>query len=211
MLLTLTPLQVTSAAGVIVHFSHEEFPTCRVMDKHLRILAARCPGAKFLSINAAKAPFFTNKLRVKVLPTIVFFIDGIAVGRQTGFEGLVGPADDSGVSASFGSHRVGLSAELVADDFPTARLMRVLRISGVLGPAARAAAIEEGDDGCGDDDDEEGGGGAFGGMIMMGGGGGSKDGAGWALKGGVGGGAASTAALHAARAARDAKYYDIGE
>ena len=191
------PPQVTSSTGVVVHFSHEEFTTCRVMEKHLRVLASRCPTVKFLSINAAKAPFFTAKLRVKVLPTLVFFIDGIAVGRQTGFEGLTGGGDAPSVVSTFGSHRAGAPAA-AEDDFPTHRLLRVLRISGVMGPAARAEALEAGDE---DDDDDE-----------WGGGGG--DGAGWALRGapaGSGGKALATSSLHAARAARDASYYDIGE
>jgi hypothetical protein len=43
--------EVTSTPYVIVHFYHEEFMTCKVMDKHLRILAPRILTAKFLRIN----------------------------------------------------------------------------------------------------------------------------------------------------------------
>ena len=112
--------------------------TCKVMDKHLRLIAPRAVGARFLRINAAKAPFFVPKLKVKVLPTLVFFRDGVATGRQTGFEGLVRAATD--------------------EDFPTARLLKHLAIAGVLGDAAAARAAERGDDGdddaAGDDDDD---------------------------------------------------------
>ena len=156
--------------------------TCRVMDKHLRILAALTPHAKFLRINAIKAPFFTAKLRVKVLPTLVFFVDGIAIGRQTGFEGLVNSAAE--------------------DDFPTPRLLRRLRASGVLGAAERAAALEAADGE--DEDDDDGADEDFN----------SETAAGWAFSNSKAAGAAgaagpSMAAMHAARAARDASYYDI--
>ncbi len=122
---------MTAHTSVVVHFYHDEFVSCKVMDKHLRGIAPRAIGARFLRLNAKKAPFFTAKLKVKVLPTLVFFKDGVATGRQTGFEGLVSSATD--------------------EDFPTARLMRHLAIAGVLGDAAAIRAAE----GDGDDDEEE--------------------------------------------------------
>jgi thioredoxin-like negative regulator of GroEL len=42
---------VTSTKHVVVHFFHEEFQSCKVMDKHLRKLAARALQTKFLRIN----------------------------------------------------------------------------------------------------------------------------------------------------------------
>ena len=114
------------------------------MDKHLRIIAPRAVGARFLRINASKAPFFTAKLKVKVLPTLVFFRDGIATGRQTGFEGLVSSATD--------------------EDFPTAKLMRHLGIAGVLGDKAAAALMERGGEADSDEEGEEGDYGGVGGM-----------------------------------------------
>ena len=126
---------------MVVHFYHEEFITCKVMDKHLRALAPRALGARFLKLEAKKANFFTAKLKVKVLPTLVYFRDGVATGRQTGFEGLVRAATDQ--------------------DFPTLRLLRARQLGGVLGDAARREAAEGGEE----DEEEEGGvgGGAAGG------------------------------------------------
>ena len=117
---------------MVVHFYHEEFITCKVMDKHIRSIAPRALGARFLKLEAKKAPFFVAKLKVQVLPTLVFFKDGVATGRQTGFEGLLSESKDQ--------------------DFPTARLMRILMLGGVLGEAARKSALEGG----GDEDDEDG-------------------------------------------------------
>jgi hypothetical protein len=68
-----------------------------------------------------------GKLKVRVLPSLIFFKDGVAIGRQTGFEGLVRTMED--------------------EDFPTARLLRAMRATGVLG----AQPKDEG----GDTDDED--------------------------------------------------------
>ena len=65
--------------------------------------------ARIMSINAEKCPFFVAKLQVQVLPTIVCFMDGIAIDRIVGFEELGGK-----------------------DDFPTILLSRRLVNAGVL-------------------------------------------------------------------------------
>jgi hypothetical protein len=41
-------------------------------------------------INADKAPFFVQKLNIKTLPTVVLFVDGIAVRHIVGFADLGG-------------------------------------------------------------------------------------------------------------------------
>ncbi len=50
-------------------------------------------ATKFVKLNAEKAPFFVEKLAVKVLPTIVLFKDGIALDRIVGFEEFGGSDD----------------------------------------------------------------------------------------------------------------------
>ena len=40
------------------------------------------------------APFFTEKLKVRVLPCVIAFKSGIAVDRITGFEGIPGAGND---------------------------------------------------------------------------------------------------------------------
>lgn len=44
-------------------------------------------------MNAEHAPFFITKLAVRVLPTVIFFVDGVAKDRITGFDTL-GEKDD---------------------------------------------------------------------------------------------------------------------
>ena len=74
----------------LVHFSHPEFDRCRVMDEHLRKLAARHCGeeVRFGSVDVRSAPFVVEKLGIRMLPCVVGFRDGVGVGRIVGFEGL---------------------------------------------------------------------------------------------------------------------------
>ena len=72
----------------LVHFYHKDFPRCKVMEHHFSILAPQHIEAKFVRIDAEKAPFFVEKLRIRTLPCVIYFMGGLAVDRITGFEGL---------------------------------------------------------------------------------------------------------------------------
>jgi len=80
--------EVTKTEKCLLHFYHRDFEKCKIIDHHLKILAPQYMECKFLTINAEKAPFFVEKLGVRVLPTIVCFINGIVVDKVIGFEGL---------------------------------------------------------------------------------------------------------------------------
>lgn len=84
---------VTSSKYVVCHFYHQDFERCKIVDMHLREIAKHHNEAKFIYLNAEKAPFFIQKLAIQVLPTIVCFIDGVATDRVVGFEEL-GSRDD---------------------------------------------------------------------------------------------------------------------
>lgn len=62
---------------VVVHFYHKDFSRCRIVDKHLKIIAFQHPECKFLYLDVEKAPFLINKLQVRTLPTIGIFLNGI--------------------------------------------------------------------------------------------------------------------------------------
>ncbi len=66
-------------------------------------------------MNVEKAPFFIKKLQIQVIPTMICFIEGIAVDRVVGFEELGNK-----------------------DDFPTLALTRRLIKSGVIMPLNKA-------------------------------------------------------------------------
>ena len=90
---------------VVCHFYHKDFERCKIIDKHLQIISQEHRETLFVKINAEKTPFFTEKLNVRVLPTIILFVKGKAIHRFIGFQ-------------DFGMN----------DDFPTINLSRQLVI-----------------------------------------------------------------------------------
>lgn len=78
--------EVTGTDLVVCHFYHTEFERCRIVDKHLKILAPKYFETKFVKISAPDAPFFVAKLQVQVLPCLVLFKNGVAFDRIVGFE-----------------------------------------------------------------------------------------------------------------------------
>ncbi|KAL3779744.1 hypothetical protein ACHAW5_003139 [Stephanodiscus triporus] len=77
-----------SSRYVVVHYYHDDFERCKIMDFHLNIVAREHTEAKFLRIDASRSPFFVNKLRIRTLPSLLVFDMGREIGRLTGFEGL---------------------------------------------------------------------------------------------------------------------------
>ena len=90
---------------VVCHFYHKDFERCKIIDNHLNIIAKNHRETLFVKINAEKTPFFTEKLNIRVLPTIILFVKGKAIHRFIGFQ-------------DFGMN----------DDFPTINLTRQLVI-----------------------------------------------------------------------------------
>eukprot|EP00467_Chlorarachnion_reptans_P003360 CAMPEP_0114513148 /NCGR_PEP_ID=MMETSP0109-20121206/15395_1 /TAXON_ID=29199 /ORGANISM="Chlorarachnion reptans, Strain CCCM449" /LENGTH=302 /DNA_ID=CAMNT_0001692961 /DNA_START=249 /DNA_END=1157 /DNA_ORIENTATION=+ len=84
---------VTKSKHVLCHFYHKDFERCKIMDKHLHVLARKHLCAHFLYINAEKCPFFVKKLQIRMLPTVICFVDGVAKDRVVGFSDL-GNKDD---------------------------------------------------------------------------------------------------------------------
>lgn len=84
---------VTESFTVVVHFSHDEFERCKILDKHLTHLAQKYFKTRFVKANAPDCPFFTEKLSVKVLPCLILFKNGVAFDRIVGFEELGGQDD----------------------------------------------------------------------------------------------------------------------
>jgi thiol-disulfide isomerase/thioredoxin len=144
--------ECTSSDYVCVHFFHDEFERCKVMDFHLQQIAVRHSECKFVRIHATKAPFFVEKLNIKTLPTLLIFKDGKTVERLIGFDGVSIPGAKN------------------PDEWPTGRLQDWLSRTGAiqytkpteevveemkrLGLAPRGAIWRGGVDEYDDDDDE---------------------------------------------------------
>lgn len=73
---------------VLAHFFHPDFEKCQLLSRGLMQIAHEHPETLFIRIKAETAPFLAQKLRVKVLPLLVFFQNGVAVSRIEGFEGF---------------------------------------------------------------------------------------------------------------------------
>ena len=84
---------ITKAELAVCHFYHSDFERCKIVDKHLKIIAEENPSTSVVKINSEKAPFFVTKLAIKVLPTICLFKQGILLEKIVGF-GEFGGIDD---------------------------------------------------------------------------------------------------------------------
>ncbi|KAJ5765590.1 hypothetical protein N7520_005149 [Penicillium odoratum] len=90
----------TSTTRCIVHFAHDEFTRCAIMDARLEELAGRHYEVKFARVDVRNTPFLAEKLNIRVLPCVIGFKDGVGVERVVGFEGL-GPRGTDGTEAGF--------------------------------------------------------------------------------------------------------------
>ncbi|RKO97789.1 hypothetical protein CXG81DRAFT_10915 [Caulochytrium protostelioides] len=80
----------TSDEQVVVHFYHKEFRRCKIMDKHLSLLAPVHIEARFVKIDVDRCPFIVERLKIQVLPCVIMFVKSIAVDRIIGFEDIPG-------------------------------------------------------------------------------------------------------------------------
>ncbi|KAK6040259.1 hypothetical protein COOONC_22235 [Cooperia oncophora] len=53
--------------------------TCKVVDKHMKILAAKHMGTRFIHVNAEKVPFLVKRLNIRVIPTAAIVKDQQAI------------------------------------------------------------------------------------------------------------------------------------
>ncbi|PGH05955.1 hypothetical protein AJ79_06644 [Helicocarpus griseus UAMH5409] len=78
----------TRHSRCVIHFSHPDFARCAVMDKHIHALAHLHHEVRFATVDVRTVPFVVEKLKVKVLPCVIGFVEGQGVERIVGFEGL---------------------------------------------------------------------------------------------------------------------------
>ncbi|PQP91743.1 thioredoxin domain-containing protein 9 homolog [Prunus yedoensis var. nudiflora] len=85
---------VKASDRVVCHFYRENWP-CKVVDKHLSILAKQHMETRFVKINAEKSPFLAEKLKIVVLPTIALIKNAKVDDYVVGFDELGGKDDYS--------------------------------------------------------------------------------------------------------------------
>ncbi|KAI5621296.1 thioredoxin domain-containing protein 9 [Silurus asotus] len=85
--------EVKDVKNVVCHFYRDTTLRCKILDKHLSILAKKHLETKFIKLNAEMAPFLTERLKIKVLPTLALVKDGKTKDYVVGFTDL-GNTDD---------------------------------------------------------------------------------------------------------------------
>merc|ERR1711916_386605 len=78
---------------IILHFYRQTTWRCGIVDKHLSALAKLHLEARFVKINAEKAPFLVERLKIWMLPAMVLIVKGKAVHTIYGFDELGGNDD----------------------------------------------------------------------------------------------------------------------
>lgn len=80
---------VKASDRVVCHFYRDNWP-CKVMDKHLSILAKQHIETRFVKIHAEKSPFLAEKLKIVVLPTLALIKNAKVDDYVVGFDQLGG-------------------------------------------------------------------------------------------------------------------------
>jgi len=76
--------------NVVCHFYRDATFRCKIIDKHLALLAPKHIETKFCKIDAERCKFLVERLRIVVLPTICLAREGKTVDYVVGFDDLGG-------------------------------------------------------------------------------------------------------------------------
>ncbi|KAF7215555.1 thioredoxin domain-containing protein 9 [Nothobranchius furzeri] len=80
--------EVKESKKVVCHFYRNSTFRCKILDKHLAILAKKHVETKFIKLDVEKAPFLTERLRIKVIPTLALLLNGKTKDYVVGFSDL---------------------------------------------------------------------------------------------------------------------------
>ena len=100
------------------HFYRESTWRCKVVDKHLEILAKKHLPTRFVKIDITKNPYLAEKLNIIMLPTVSFIKDGKVLYSMIGFDD-VGEKTEEGNLSGY-------------DEFETEKIERLMNDWGVI-------------------------------------------------------------------------------
>ena len=72
----------------VIHFYRDETFRCKIFDKHFSMLAKKHLETRFCKINAEKCPFLCDRLKIKVIPTVLCIKNQQTTGQIVGFADL---------------------------------------------------------------------------------------------------------------------------
>lgn len=78
------------SSKVVCHFCRDSTWRCKIVDKHLHLLAPRHLETRFVKLSVERAPFLCERLKINVLPTIGLVVDGKTKEFIKGFDELGG-------------------------------------------------------------------------------------------------------------------------
>merc|ERR1712179_44908 len=82
--------EVKNSKRAVIHFYRPTTERCTIFDKHLTEIAPKYLEARFVKLNAEKAPFLCERLNIKVIPTLLLIVDGKTQEKVVGFDQLGG-------------------------------------------------------------------------------------------------------------------------
>ncbi|KAJ2747418.1 hypothetical protein GGI20_000557 [Coemansia sp. BCRC 34301] len=77
---------IGSEARAVVHFTHPQFARCKILDRHLQVLAPHHFETRFASISVERCPFLAQKFQIRILPCLLVIDGGQVADRLVGFE-----------------------------------------------------------------------------------------------------------------------------
>ncbi|XP_043256000.1 thioredoxin domain-containing protein 9 [Colletes gigas] len=99
--------------NIVCLFYKDDSPRCKIADHHLKILAKKHVEAKFCKLNVHRCPFLTERLKIKIIPTIALILNSKTTDYIVGFTDL-GNRDD--FSTETLEYRISLSGVIKMDD-----------------------------------------------------------------------------------------------
>ncbi|XP_031846360.1 phosducin-like protein 3 [Nomia melanderi] len=99
--------------NIVCLFYKDDSPRSKIVDHHFKILAKKHMEAKFCKLNVKRCPFLTERLRIKIIPTIALIVNSKTKDYIVGFTEL-GNCDD--FSTETLEYRISLSGVIKYDD-----------------------------------------------------------------------------------------------
>uniref|UniRef100_H2YW68 Thioredoxin domain-containing protein 9 n=1 Tax=Ciona savignyi TaxID=51511 RepID=H2YW68_CIOSA len=81
------------STNVVCHFYKNSSFRCKILDSHLSELAKQHCETKFIKLDVEKAPFLTERLGIRIIPTMALVKDSKTQGYIVGFTDM-GNCDD---------------------------------------------------------------------------------------------------------------------
>ncbi|XP_033337484.2 phosducin-like protein 3 [Megalopta genalis] len=117
--------------NIVCLFYKDDSPRCKIVDHHLKILAKKHIEARFCRLNVERCPFLTERLRIKIIPTIALIVHSKTKDYIVGFTEL-GNCDD--FSTETLEYRISLSGVIQYEDTYSSENNRKPWLSQVVKP-----------------------------------------------------------------------------